>query len=44
MRFRGVEDETTAAVEERFVQARALTTVQVVQTVDRALDVIERVD
>jgi uncharacterized protein (TIGR00730 family) len=34
----------SVAIEQRFVQASALATVQVVQTVDAALDVIERVD
>jgi uncharacterized protein (TIGR00730 family) len=42
--YAGLVEWLTFAIEHRFVQARALVTVQIVQTVDRALDVIERVD
>jgi uncharacterized protein (TIGR00730 family) len=42
--YGGLMEWLTVAVEQRFVQARALIAVQVVQTVDRALAVIERVD
>jgi uncharacterized protein (TIGR00730 family) len=42
--YAGLVEWLALAVEHRFVQPRALMTVQVVQTVDRALDVIERVD
>jgi uncharacterized protein (TIGR00730 family) len=42
--YAGLMDWLAVAVEHHFVQARALAAVQVVQTVDGALDVIERVD
>ena len=42
--YAGLVEWLEVAVEERFVQARALSTLRIVQTVDRALDVIERVD
>jgi uncharacterized protein (TIGR00730 family) len=42
--YAGLMEWLAVAIERRFVQARALMSVQVVQTVDRALDVIERVD
>jgi predicted Rossmann-fold nucleotide-binding protein len=42
--YDGLMKWLTVAIEQRFVQAEALATVHVVQTVDGALDVIERVD
>jgi uncharacterized protein (TIGR00730 family) len=42
--YAGLVEWLAGAVEERFVLARALAAVRIVQTVDGALDVIERVD